>query len=122
MKKLITIIILISISIFAKENNSTPQFLFPLDARQLTLPPLNMIQDRDFTELLGISTTAPVPDGSIYFHADIPDSILNAGPVNAFIFTKWNMNINASSFHFELVNFLRTRRMLSVAIQIRQQI
>ncbi|SVE64462.1 uncharacterized protein METZ01_LOCUS517316, partial [marine metagenome] len=35
---------------------------------------------------LGISTTAPAPDDSMYFHADIPDSILNAGPVNAFIF------------------------------------
>ena len=86
MKKPIPIILLTSIIIFATENNSQTQFLFPLDARQLTLPPLNMIQDRDFTELLGISTTAPVPDGSIYFHADIPDSILNAGPVNAFIF------------------------------------
>ncbi len=86
MKIPIPIILLTSIIIFATENNSKTQFLFPLDARQLTLPPLNMIQDRDFTELLGISTTAPVPDGSMYFHADIPDSILNAGPVNAFIF------------------------------------
>ena len=86
MKKRIPIILLTSIIIFAKQNNNTPQFLFPLDARQLTLPPLDLIHDRDFTELLGISTTAPVPDGSMYFHADIPDSILDAGPVDAFIF------------------------------------
>ena len=86
MKKRIPIILLTSIIIFAKQNNNTPQFLFPLDARQLTLPPLDLIHDRDFTELLGISTTAPVPDGSMYFHADIPDSILDAGPVDALYF------------------------------------
>ena len=86
MKKLITSILLTSIVLFAEETNKTPPFPFPLDARQLILPPLGMTQDRDFTELLGISTTAPVSNGSMYFHADIPDSILNAGPVNAFIF------------------------------------
>tara|TARA_B100000315_G_scaffold252866_1_gene290537 strand:+ start:1119 stop:3512 length:2394 start_codon:yes stop_codon:yes gene_type:complete len=86
MKKLITSILLTSIVLFAEETNKTPPFPFPLDARQLILPPLGMAQDRDFTELLGISTTAPVSNGSMYFHADIPDSILNAGPVNAFIF------------------------------------
>ena len=87
MKKLISIIILSSIILCDEGSNTPTQFRFPLDARQLTLPPLNITQQgRDFTELLGISTTAPVPDGSMYFHADIPDSILNAGPVDAFIF------------------------------------
>ncbi|HJM47907.1 MAG TPA: T9SS type A sorting domain-containing protein [Candidatus Marinimicrobia bacterium] len=86
MKKRIPIILLTSIIIFAKENNITPQISFPLDARQITLPPLDIFQTRDFTELLGISTTAPVSDGTMYFHADIPDSILDAGPVEAFIF------------------------------------
>ena len=71
MKKLITSILLTSIVLFAEETNKTPPFPFPLDARQLILPPLGMTQDRDFTELLGISTTAPVSNGSMYFHADI---------------------------------------------------
>ena len=62
MKKLISIIILSSIILCDEGSNTPTQFRFPLDARQLTLPPLNITQQgRDFTELLGISTTAPVP-------------------------------------------------------------
>jgi len=87
MKKILFLIILNSPFIIAEEGKNTTTLKLPLDASHLTLPPLNIFQqNRDFTELLGISTTAPASSSSMYFHADIPDSILDAGPVDAFIF------------------------------------
>ncbi len=81
--------------LFSEERILNKGFKFPLDARQLILPPLNFShQDRDFSELLGIATTAPAPNSDMYFHADIPDSILDAGPVEAFIFYGNGQNSN----------------------------
>ena len=58
-----------------------------LSGKDFDWPDWDMFRgDRDISDLLNIATTAPEPNGTMYFHADIPDTILDAGPVNAQIF------------------------------------
>ena len=92
---------LIQATVFADET-SDPSSLkqkikITLSGKDFDWPDWDMFRgDRDISDLLNIATTAPEPNGTMFFHADIPDTILNAGPVDAQIFygggSNWGFN------------------------------
>ena len=59
--------------------------VFQLTARDIDWPNLNL-QTRDLSEMLYVATTAPVSNSDMLLHADIADSILDAGEFNAAVF------------------------------------
>ena len=92
---------LIQATVFADET-SDPSSLkqkikITLSGKDFDWPDWDMFRgERDISDLLNIATTAPEPNGTMFFHADIPDTILNAGPVDAQIFygggSNWGFN------------------------------
>jgi len=98
-------VLLIGINLFGNENTQSETIDYDiklkLSGRDFDWPDWQMLQgDRDITDLLNMATTAPIPDGTMYLHADIPDSILDAGPVAATIFYGYGSNWGFSDAYF----------------------
>ena len=98
---LIIFTFLIQATVFADETPvQSPikkKFKLKLSGKDFDWPDWDMFRgDRDISDLLNMATTAPEPNGTMFFHADIPDTILDAGPVNAQIFygggSSWGFN------------------------------
>jgi len=101
MKSILFCLTITTVILFAGEEHSSTEIRIPLDARQLSLPPFDLpLQTRDFAELLGISTTAPAPNDFMFHHADIPDTILDAGPIDGFIYYGSQNNWELSDVYY----------------------
>ena len=99
------LVLLIGINLFGNENTQSETIDYDiklkLSGRDFDWPDWQMLQgDRDITDLLNMATTAPIPDGTMYLHADIPDSILDAGPVTATIFYGYGSSWGFSDAYF----------------------
>ena len=99
------LVLLIGINLFGNENTQSETIDYDiklkLSGKDFDWPDWQMFQgDRDITDLLNMATTAPIPDGTMYLHADIPDSILDAGPVTATIFYGYGSNWGFSDAYF----------------------
>jgi len=98
-------VLLIGINLFGNENTQSERIDYDikliLSGRDFDWPDWDMFRgDRDITDLLNMATTAPIPDGTMYLHADIPDSILDAGPVTATIFYGYGSSWGFSDAYF----------------------
>ena len=99
------LVLLMGINLFGNENTQSETIDYDikliLSGRDFDWPDWQMFQgDRDITDLLNMATTAPISDGTMYLHADIPDSILDAGPVAATIFYGYGSNWGFSDAYF----------------------
>ncbi|MBC8214177.1 MAG: T9SS type A sorting domain-containing protein [Candidatus Marinimicrobia bacterium] len=87
---LITILFLLPIFILASNNVNLEQnkVKISLSAKDYNLPNWQYLSsDRSLADMFGVASTAPVSAGEMIVHADVPDSVLEDGPFNAFLFS-----------------------------------
>ncbi len=82
---ILTVLFGILFSESSPQSAENPKHVFQLTARDIDWPNWNL-QTRDLSEMLYVATTAPASSSDMLLHADIADSILDAGEFNAAVY------------------------------------